>query len=182
MLVRSKLTCGIDFNTQYSILSNFKLFSENEKNDAPAVENDEKTQCRFDPSSLKILYVINSENCFYRKKALQRAKSVRLINFEIYGSKSYFSFQSHKLVSIRKTKDFSSWHKQWLVKNVTQESHQDINNWFLGHSDNLLPNKTRVIIINDDKRSPYHQLTKYKCEIKYEDERERDKKSITEIH
>ena len=34
-------------------------------------------QCQFDPKSLKMLYVIHSENCFYRSGSLTRAKNVR---------------------------------------------------------------------------------------------------------
>ncbi len=36
----------------------------------------ENTQVTFNPKNFKILYVINSENCFYRKLALTRAKHV----------------------------------------------------------------------------------------------------------
>ena len=36
----------------------------------------ENTQVTFNPKNFKILYVINSENCFYRKLALTRAKKV----------------------------------------------------------------------------------------------------------
>ncbi len=33
-------------------------------------------QCQFNPKNLKMLYVIQSENCFYRNGALRRAKDV----------------------------------------------------------------------------------------------------------
>ncbi len=37
---------------------------------------DDNLQCKFNPRNFKILYVINSENCFYRRLALTRAKNV----------------------------------------------------------------------------------------------------------
>lgn len=42
------------------------------------VINEDNTQCQFKPGSMKMLYVIPSENCFYRKGALARAKEVSL--------------------------------------------------------------------------------------------------------
>ena len=44
------------------------------------VYNIENTQVTFNPKNFKILYVINSENCFYRKLALTRAKHVSSIS------------------------------------------------------------------------------------------------------
>jgi hypothetical protein len=41
------------------------------------VIHEDNTQCQFNPRTLKILYVINSENCFYRRQALNRAKEVK---------------------------------------------------------------------------------------------------------
>ena len=41
---------------------------------------EDNLQCKFNPRNFKILYVINSENCFYRKLALTRAKNVSFNN------------------------------------------------------------------------------------------------------
>lgn len=38
----------------------------------------ENLQCKFHPNSYRIVYVVNSENYFYSKGALKRAKQVRL--------------------------------------------------------------------------------------------------------
>ena len=40
------------------------------------VINEDNTQCQFKPNSMKIVYVINSEKCFYRRGAMTRAKTV----------------------------------------------------------------------------------------------------------
>ena len=45
------------------------------------VYNVDNTQITFNPKNFKILYVINSENCFYRKLALTRAKHVSNVLF-----------------------------------------------------------------------------------------------------
>ena len=58
--------------------------SENEKSsakkelfgDKDSVFHEDNLQCKFNPRNFKILYVINSENCFYRRLALTRAKNV----------------------------------------------------------------------------------------------------------
>ncbi|CAB4054036.1 SIN3A [Lepeophtheirus salmonis] len=59
---------------------------------------EDNMQCNFNPRSFKVLYVIKSENCFYRRLALRRAK------------------ESHKTVSQRKSKGFSKWHSGWIEK------------------------------------------------------------------
>jgi hypothetical protein len=40
------------------------------------VIHDDNSQCQFNPRTFKILYVIKSENCFYRRLCLRRAKEV----------------------------------------------------------------------------------------------------------
>ncbi len=37
---------------------------------------EDNTQCHFNLKNFKILYIINSENCFYRRFALRRAITV----------------------------------------------------------------------------------------------------------
>ena len=38
---------------------------------------EDNTQCQFNLKNYKILYIVNSENCFYRRLALRRAAEVR---------------------------------------------------------------------------------------------------------
>ena len=54
------------------------LFNEKVANNVngKGVLFEDNLQCQFNPSNFKILYVINSENCFYRRLALTRAKKV----------------------------------------------------------------------------------------------------------
>merc|ERR1712020_762303 len=99
----------------------------NDKHDNSIV-NQDNLQCKFNPRNFKILYVINSENCFYRKLALTRAKL------------------SHKAVSRRKQADFGRWHSKWLKANVSDSSQTSINEWFMGKCDGLVPNKTHKIL------------------------------------
>ncbi len=56
------------------------------------VLHEDNSQCQFDPSTFKILYVINSENTFYRRMALNRAK---LVSF-YYKPQYPISFLSRK--------------------------------------------------------------------------------------
>ena len=55
-----------------------ELFSMDKINSNVVLEDN--LQCKFNPRNFKILYVINSENCFYRKLALTRAKNVSFNN------------------------------------------------------------------------------------------------------
>jgi hypothetical protein len=47
--------------------------AEDESKDVVYEDN---TQCQFNLKNLKIVYIINSENCFYRRLALRRAAEV----------------------------------------------------------------------------------------------------------
>lgn len=69
----------------YTMVTNFVHFlfrSPNAKNDKvnskskDGIVYEDNLQCKFNPRNFKILYVIDSENCFYRKLALTRAKNV----------------------------------------------------------------------------------------------------------
>jgi len=113
----------------------------------PDVMYEENTQCIFNPKNLKMLYVINSENCFYRKLALTRGKT------------------SHKAVSRRKTSDFNKWHSKWVKKNVSESAKANIEDWFMGRSDGLVPNKTHKITRADPERTPYRTYYKFKSEL-----------------
>jgi len=122
-----------------------ELFSMDKINSNVVLEDN--LQCKFNPRNFKILYVINSENCFYRKLALTRAKN------------------SHKAVSHRKQNDFKRWHSKWLSSNVSDSSKTSINEWFMGKCDGLVPNKTHKIVKNNLDITPYRTFYKYKAEI-----------------
>lgn len=78
--------------------------SENEKSakkelfsDKDNVFHEDNLQCKFNPRNFKILYVINSENCFYRRLALTRAKNVRFTDFLSMFQKLTYYFCFHSL-------------------------------------------------------------------------------------
>lgn len=108
---------------------------------------EDNLQCKFNPDNFKILYVINSENCFYRRMALTRAKN------------------SHKAVSRRKASDFGRWHSKWLKSNVSESSQTSINDWFIGKCEGLVANKTLKVTKHDLDHTPYRTFYKYKAEI-----------------
>jgi paired amphipathic helix protein Sin3a len=107
---------------------------------------EENLQCKFNSRSLKICYIANSENCFYKEMALSRAKL------------------SHKKVSRRKQADFGRWHSKWLKSNVSDTSQTSINEWFMGKCDGLVPNKTHKIVKNNLEITPYRTFFKFKAE------------------
>jgi paired amphipathic helix protein Sin3a len=118
----------------------------NDKHDNSIV-NQDNLQCKFNPRNFKILYVIDSETCFYRKLALTRAKN------------------SHKAVSRRKVSDFGRWHSKWLKSNVSDTSQTSINEWFMGKCEGLVPNRTHKITKNNLESTPFRTYYKYKAEI-----------------
>jgi len=118
----------------------------NDKHDNSIV-NQDNLQCKFNPRNFKILYVIDSETCFYRKLALTRAKN------------------SHKAVSRRKCSDFGRWHSKWLKSNVSDTSQTSINEWFMGKCEGLVPNRTHKITKADHESTPFRTYYKYKAEI-----------------
>ncbi|XP_040564343.1 paired amphipathic helix protein Sin3a isoform X2 [Lepeophtheirus salmonis] len=108
---------------------------------------EDNMQCNFNPRSFKVLYVIKSENCFYRRLALRRAK------------------ESHKTVSQRKSKGFSKWHSGWIEKNVSESQQSSISDWFMGLTDGLIPNKTHKIIKNHSDSTPYRTFFKWRADV-----------------
>ena len=74
-------------------------------------------------------------------------------------------FQSHKTVSHRKQNAFSRWHASWVRQNVTDESHQSIDSWFMGKTEDLCPNRTQRIVRNFMDRTPYRTYKKYHVEM-----------------
>lgn len=55
------------------------LFRPAVKQEADSKEDssDDNAQCQFSLKNFKVLYIINSENCFYRRLALRRAAEVK---------------------------------------------------------------------------------------------------------
>ena len=104
-------------------------------------------QCQFNPKSLKMLYVIHSENCFYRSGSLSRAR------------------QSHKRVSRRKFADFERWHRDWLEENATEEQRSATGEWLMGRAPGLAPNKTSKVVKSDQDAIPYRTYHKFKAEV-----------------
>merc|ERR1712088_633255 len=124
-----------------------KESSTNKRLQNNTVYNTDNTQVTFNPKNFKILYVINSENCFYRKLALTRAK------------------HSHKAVSRRKTSDFNRWHSKWVKEHVSEVQESSITEWFMGKCDGLVKNKTQKVVKSDQDRTPYRTYYKFKAEI-----------------
>ncbi|XP_063866236.1 paired amphipathic helix protein Sin3a-like isoform X2 [Scylla paramamosain] len=112
--------------------------------DMDAVDN---TQCKFNLSSFKMVFVVNSDSYMYKKQALKRAK------------------QSHEHVSQRMRSGLISWHGDWCTRHVSEADQRAATDWFLGHTDGLRPNSTRILRINDPSRPPFAPYNKYKCEL-----------------
>ena len=111
-----------------------------------SVYNEDNTSCVFGKNQ-KLLFVLNSENCFYRKLALTRGKN------------------SHKAVSRRKHADFGRWHAKWAKSHVTDAQRAHADDWFMGRCEGLVPNKTHKITRADQDKSPYRTYHKYKSEL-----------------
>ena len=74
-------------------------------------------------------------------------------------------FQSHKTVSQRKFGEFSRWHAGWVRQNVADSAHQEIESWFTGKTDDLVPNRTQKVTRNCLDKTPYKLYNKYTVEI-----------------
>ena len=75
---RKNQTNGNNDNETDSTSENEKSAKKELFSDKDNVFHEDNLQCKFNPRNFKILYVINSENCFYRRLALTRAKNVSL--------------------------------------------------------------------------------------------------------
>ncbi|XP_066964791.1 paired amphipathic helix protein Sin3a isoform X2 [Macrobrachium rosenbergii] len=113
----------------------------------PDMEILDNTQCKFNLSSYKMVFVVNSDSYMYKKQALKRAK------------------QSHEHVSKRMHMGLTSWHSDWCSKHVSEASQRSATDWFLGHTEGLRPNNTRVVRVDDPSRPPFAPYNKYKCEL-----------------
>ncbi|XP_069994313.1 paired amphipathic helix protein Sin3a isoform X4 [Penaeus vannamei] len=113
----------------------------------PDMDIVDNTQCKFNLSSFKMVFVVNSDSYMYKKQALKRAK------------------QSHEHVSRRMRSGLVSWHSDWCTRHVSEADQRAATDWFLGHTDGLRPNCTRVVRIDDPSRPPFAPYNKYKCEL-----------------
>ncbi|XP_033099647.1 paired amphipathic helix protein Sin3a-like isoform X2 [Anneissia japonica] len=82
-------------------------------------------ECQFNINSYKIVYVVNSEDYMYRRTALKKAK------------------ESHQEVSIKLHTKFRKWFNEWVRKNVSREQEKQVERWFMGDIDDLIPCQTR---------------------------------------
>jgi hypothetical protein len=73
-------------------------------------------------------------------------------------------FQSHKSVSRKKFGAFSRWHAGWVRQNVTDSASQAIDDWFMGKTADLAPNRTQRVIRNVSDKSPYRLFSKFVVE------------------
>ncbi|XP_069172117.1 paired amphipathic helix protein Sin3a isoform X6 [Procambarus clarkii] len=113
----------------------------------PDMDIGDNTQCKFNLSSFKMVFVVNSDSYMYKKQALKRAK------------------QSHEHVSRRMRSGLLSWHGDWCTRHVSEADQRAATDWFLGHTDGLRPNCTRIVRIDDPSRPPFAPYNKYKCEL-----------------
>lgn len=62
---------------------------------------DDNTQCQFSLKNFKILYIVNSENCFYRRLALRRAKEVIVFTNSLFTSSLFAHWSSGLPMRVR---------------------------------------------------------------------------------
>ncbi len=77
----------------------------------------------------------------------------------------FVHFQSHKTVSLRKSSAFSFWHASWVRQNVPDTAHHSIEQWFMGKSDQLVPNRTQKLSRSSQEKAPYRQYLRYKVDL-----------------
>jgi len=108
---------------------------------------EDNTACNFNPKSLKILYVVNSENYIYKRRSLLRAK------------------QSHPELCKRKFRNFSRWHSGWSAENVSESQQNAHNEWMMGRGEGMQINDTKRIQHSDQSKTPYRTFTKFKADM-----------------
>ncbi|XP_021968707.1 paired amphipathic helix protein Sin3a isoform X3 [Folsomia candida] len=101
----------------------------------------ENLQCKFHPNSYRIVYVVNSENYFYSKGALKRAK------------------QNHKKVTTRMNEAFGRWHQIWMENSVTEDQIMRCEDWLM--STGIKNSDTKIISSNDISLAPYRPFNRY---------------------
>lgn len=73
-------------------------------------------------------------------------------------------FQTHPIVTKRQNNRFRSWLKSWVTSNVSDLQQKQCTDWLMGRSDNVIPNRTKVITHNDSTRTPYVPYNRYRVE------------------
>jgi len=145
-----------------------KKESENRLTDnginSSAVHNSDNLHVKFNPKNMKMLYVIHSENCFYRTGALGRAKKVTSKQ-NLYTKVLTFFLQSHMKVSRRKTSDFDAWHRGWQGQHVAEAQRTNVEEWFMGRCEGLVANETIKVAKTDVASTPYRLYHKYRAEV-----------------
>ncbi|GFT09089.1 paired amphipathic helix protein Sin3a [Trichonephila clavipes] len=101
--------------------------------------------CRFNVNSYKMMWIMDSENCLYKKKCLTKAQ------------------QSHKNVTQKLNKRFHNWHKRWLKINVDDGQEKHCQNWLMGQCEDSIP--TNCIRIDNPLKSPYRVYNRYKAQV-----------------
>ncbi|CAL1277736.1 unnamed protein product [Larinioides sclopetarius] len=99
--------------------------------------------CRFNVNSYKMMWIMDSENCLYKKKCLTKAQ------------------QSHQSVSQKLHKRFQNWHKRWLKANVDETQEKRCQNWLLGQCEDSIP--TTCLRIDNPTKPPYRIYNRYKA-------------------
>lgn len=99
------------------------------------------TQCRFNLSSYKMVFVVNSSSYIYNHRALRRAR------------------QSHRKVSERMHRNFGTWHRSWLDKNVSNEQDSQCEDWLQGLDYECI---THCIKVQDCTRPPYCHFRRFR--------------------
>jgi len=101
------------------------------------------TECRFNLSSYKILFVINKDNLLYRKNALTIAK------------KTHPKVTSTKYAKYKKVVD------AWVGENCTEADLRTNTDWLMGRGPDMHPNRTVIANDNSLNRSPYRPYNRY---------------------
>ncbi|KYN12810.1 PREDICTED: paired amphipathic helix protein Sin3b isoform X1 [Trachymyrmex cornetzi] len=117
-----------------------------ESSDTPDMINSDETQCRFNPNSYTMLFIVHKDRFLYKQNSMNRAR------------------RCHPAVTKRKDSKFHHWHSLWISKNGTDIQHRLCQDWLMGRYENLIPHRTRVITDNDQTRSPYRQYNRFRVE------------------
>ncbi|XP_044596895.1 paired amphipathic helix protein Sin3a-like isoform X2 [Cotesia glomerata] len=120
-----------------------RMTGTNDNDDMIALD---ETQCTFNPNRYHMLYVVSKEAFLYKQNAFTRAK------------------ESHLTVTKNLNNKFHGWLQKWVSKNVGDGQHQSCIDWMMGRYENLIPHRTRVIVDNDQSRSPYRPYNRYRVE------------------
>ncbi|XP_071826257.1 paired amphipathic helix protein Sin3a-like isoform X2 [Apostichopus japonicus] len=85
------------------------------------VEMVNNMECKFNLNSYRMVYVVDSEDYMYRRSSLKKAR------------------EAHQYVTEHLAQKFDKWHNGWKEENVTEEQENDIQKWFDGDIDGLVP-------------------------------------------